>query len=326
MSIDNKKVFISYSWDDKSHEQWVMDLVVELRNNGVDASFDKYVTQSKTTNLYQMMINNMRNNDNVIIVLTEKFAKKADEIQGGVGFETLLSLPDIQEDPNRFIFILKHQGNFKEAFPFHLRGYYAIDFSEDEFFDEKFLELLHRIEGVPMYEKVPLGKKRDLKPIREIDSPSKNEKDFFKNIELPNSREVRDIDKDRFLSESYEEIQNLFVALFNHLKEELSSFEYVTEQISNKKHIFKLYVNGQQKIGIKIWLGGHFGNGINLSYDNHIDPYSDNSMNETIRCEVNNRNEMKLSMTMNMFGNKEVSDPRSIVQEIWRNNLSHYIK
>lgn len=326
MSIDNKKVFISYSWDDKYHEQWVMNLVVELRNSGVDASFDKYVTQSKTTNLYQMMINNMKNNDKVIVVLTEKFAQKADEIQGGVGFETLISLPDIQEDPDKFILILRHKGNFKDAFPFHLRGYYAIDFSENKFFDEKLLELLHRIEDVPMYEKVPLGKKRDLKTRREIDSPSRNEEAFFKNIELPNLREVRDIDKDSFLSESYEKIQSLFVELFNHIKGELSNFEFVTEQISNKKHMFKLYVNGQQKIVIKTWLGGHLGNGINLSYGNHIDPYSDNSMNETIRCKVNNRNEMKLSMTMNIFGNKEVSEPRSIVQEIWQNNLSHHIK
>ncbi|REJ06042.1 hypothetical protein DYE48_19665 [Halobacillus trueperi] len=60
---------------------------------------------------------------------------------------------------------------------------YVLDFTEDEFYDEKFLELLHRIEGVAMYEKVPLGKKRDLKPRREINSPSKNEKDFLRILD-----------------------------------------------------------------------------------------------------------------------------------------------
>ena len=326
MVKENKEAFISYSWDEKLHEQWVMNLVIELRNSGVDASFDKYETQTKTTNLYQMMIKNMRDNDNIIVILTENFAKKADDMQGGVGFETLLSFPDIQQDPDKFIFLLRHKGNFEDAFPFHLRSFYAIDFSDDKLFDEKFLELLHRIEGVPMYEKVPLGQKRKLMPRRTIDSSNVKKEELFEGLELTNSKKIGDIDKERFLAKSYDEMQELFVALFSQIKEGNSNFDFTSEQISNKKHMFKIYFDRQQKTGVKMWLGGQFGFGINLLFGKHIDPFSDNSMNETIYCEVNDKKELVLRRTMNIFGNKETnSNPKSIVQEIWKSSLSHYI-
>lgn len=326
MTQDTKTAFISYSWDNKDHEQWVMDLVIELRNNGVDASFDKYETQNKTTNLYQMMIKNMRDNNNVIVVLTENYAKKADNMQGGVGFETLLSLPDVQQNPDKFIFLLRHKGRFEAVFPFHLRGFYAIDFSDDHQFNDKFLELLHRIEGKPFYEKVPLGPKRELTPRRTIGSTIERKEVIFDGIELPNYKNVTDLDKERFLSDSYDEIQRLFVELFNQIKKGNSNFEFTSEQISQKKHVFKLYLDGQQKTGVKMWLGGQFGRGINLSYGNHIDPFSDSSMNESIHCDVTDKKELVLKMTLNIFGNKEASDPKGIVQEIWKSSLAHYIK
>ncbi|NHA32769.1 hypothetical protein AXF43_25260 [Bacillus paranthracis] len=63
MQEDTKSVFISYSWDSPEHQQWVMDLVDLLRENGVDASFDMLETQSQTVNLNAMMVSNVRDND-----------------------------------------------------------------------------------------------------------------------------------------------------------------------------------------------------------------------------------------------------------------------
>ena len=36
------RAFISYSWDDDSHKQWVADLATDLRNDGVDAKLDQW--------------------------------------------------------------------------------------------------------------------------------------------------------------------------------------------------------------------------------------------------------------------------------------------
>ena len=38
----NPKLFISYSWTDKNHEEWVLELAKDLCNNGVDVILDKW--------------------------------------------------------------------------------------------------------------------------------------------------------------------------------------------------------------------------------------------------------------------------------------------
>ena len=36
------KVFISYSWDSKDHKEWVKDLAIKLRNDGINATLDQW--------------------------------------------------------------------------------------------------------------------------------------------------------------------------------------------------------------------------------------------------------------------------------------------
>lgn len=79
---DIKKVFISYSWDSTAHQQWVLELVYKLRDNGVDASIDILKTH-ETVNLNTMMVSNIRDNDYIIIVLTENYSKKLMNLLGG---------------------------------------------------------------------------------------------------------------------------------------------------------------------------------------------------------------------------------------------------
>jgi len=38
---DSPKTFISYSWTDTEHEEWVLDLARDLREFGVDVIIDK---------------------------------------------------------------------------------------------------------------------------------------------------------------------------------------------------------------------------------------------------------------------------------------------
>ena len=44
------KVFVSYSWDSNEHNEWVSKFVSKLRSNGVDAKYDRLLTQRGTTN------------------------------------------------------------------------------------------------------------------------------------------------------------------------------------------------------------------------------------------------------------------------------------
>ena len=42
MAEQNKKVFISYSWDSEEHKNWVLKLATDLRSHGVDVIFDQW--------------------------------------------------------------------------------------------------------------------------------------------------------------------------------------------------------------------------------------------------------------------------------------------
>lgn len=322
MKQEVRTAFVSYSWDSESHQQWVMDLVNNLRRNGVDATMDIHLTQSSTINLNQMMINNLQINDYIIIVLTEKYAEKANSFLGGVGFETILSLPLLQENPNKLIFLTKHQGNFQEVFPFHLKDYYAIDFSNENKFSEAFDELLHRIYEKPLYEIEPLGQAPELKP-KQSDPLSKSP---FSDLEIPNLKRLTDKDIDEFMSQSYKKITKLLAELFTQVKSANPNFEFQENRIDNTKTVFNLYIDGDYKIGIKLWLGGMFRqNTIHLSYGRHVNFSNDNSFNEAISHEIDQKNSIRLKMTMNIVGNKDANTPELIVKEIWKNQISYHL-
>jgi hypothetical protein len=40
--METKKLFISYSWSNPDHQQWVIDLATQLRESGVDVILDKW--------------------------------------------------------------------------------------------------------------------------------------------------------------------------------------------------------------------------------------------------------------------------------------------
>jgi len=115
----SKNVFISYSWDNRNHEDWVLGLAADLRRAGINANLDKTITQSGTVNLDKMMIDGMRNNDKVVLILTEQYAEKADENIGGVGFETLLSIPILKSNPDKLILVSRHTAFVKLVVAFY---------------------------------------------------------------------------------------------------------------------------------------------------------------------------------------------------------------
>ncbi|MBB6215066.1 hypothetical protein HNQ80_001155 [Anaerosolibacter carboniphilus] len=317
----NPTTFISYSWDSDEHRGWVASLVNLLRENGVDATADVFETQKGTVNLNTMMVKNIKDNDYTIVVLTEKYAEKADELQGGVGFETSMLLSYIHENMQKIIPIMKCKENKSKAIPFYLKGAHFIDFSERHDFKEKFNELLHRIYKVDLVERSPLGKRPDLKPRKSIDV-SLSVSDDFEDI-IPNFKKITDADKNRFMKDSFIQLRDGFIQLLENTRGKNSDFDFDCDNITSRKTIFKLYLHGDQKYAIKIWLGNNFGRGsetINFAYGNHISD-SDNSMNEIVTCEVDKDNTLKLRMTMNMFGDAEANTPVAVLREVWRNVL-----
>ncbi len=337
--MDNRRptAFVSYSWDGEEHESWVHKLVNRLRSDGsgVDASFDKFELFDKTVNLNQMMVKAMRDNDYVIVVLTENYGIRADNFQGGVGFEAELLLGDLRRDKDRIIFIMRHLGNFEGVFPSYLRDYYAIDFTNDGKFESKFEELVHRIYRYNKYEKAPLGsqpnflsgKAQHMAGNDHLHLSTKNEnQDFASYSTFIVPKSYTDLEKEEFLRSNYNDIKQRFTQLFEYVKTQTTGFVYQLDEDSSKKLIFKLYIHGHHKTSLKMLIGGfsHSSPTINFTFGSHS-MQGDNSFNEMVSIEEKD-NQLRLRMLMNFRGSTDSIQPDDIVKQIWEDHLLPYLK
>lgn len=317
-----ERIFISYSWDSVEHQDWVLNLVRRLRAEGYDANYDRGIT-TNTVNLNQMMVEHMRDDDYIIIILTEKYADKANGFIGGVGFETILSMPIIQQNLEKLIIILRQPALHQKAIPFHLQGINYIDFSDDHDFSEKFEELMYRIQKVPMFELGPIGEKKSRIP------KGANNKDvsLLDGIKIPNLNPPTDLEKNTFLEKNYKLITNSLDGLLNNIHKKNPNFNYQKEHVTNNKIVYSLYLNGQNMINMKIWIGGFFSSSKQIQFlvDRYIDSNNDNSMNGYVEIKIDQDYLMSLSMPMNGFNTKKLQYD-DVVKVIYENHIFPYLK
>jgi hypothetical protein len=144
---------------------------------------------------------------------------------------------------------------------------------------------------------------------------------LFDGIRIPDLKRITDMDKIQFMEESYTGICSGLEKIFEKVKAQNPNFSFKVEKIHLKKTVFRLFVDQNLKLAIKIWLGS-----MNSSYEQinfwfgHWVDTNDNSMNETLICDVED-NKLRLKMTMNLFGDKNANDVESIIKEIWEHHI-----
>lgn len=108
MQNKSKKVFVSYSREDDtpSHCNEILAFVNLLRAYGYDAKMDEFLLgEHSSPNLFRMMAEQIERSDKVILILSKSYKRKADLYKGGVGFEVERIMPDLRENPNKYIFL-----------------------------------------------------------------------------------------------------------------------------------------------------------------------------------------------------------------------------
>lgn len=144
-----KKIFVSYSHDSEEHKSWVNDLVVSLRQKSYDIQFDQ--TDLKAGHdLVRFTERGVTESDYVITVCTDKYNAKADNGHGGVGYEKMIITSEIlaNQSTEKFIPIIRNVSNERKT-PVCLSTRLYIDFSEDNLFNEKLIELTDAL-GFPV--------------------------------------------------------------------------------------------------------------------------------------------------------------------------------
>lgn len=181
MEKQSPSAFISYSWDDESHRDWVRSLAERLVTNGVSVALDQWDVQPGES-LTEFMETSASACDHILIICTPSYASKSIERKGGVGYEQQIISGQIAAGIERKKFIpIVRRGKFVPgddcAIPPHFLGILALDMRDGTHFDDVFEVLIRTIFREPKLVKPELGAKPDFgggarRPNRSLRLPS----------------------------------------------------------------------------------------------------------------------------------------------------------
>jgi len=149
--------FISYSWDDDEHKDWVRALAERLRADGIEAMLDQW-TAVPGDQLPHFMENAVAHNDFVLIVCTARYRSRSEAREGGVGYEGDIITGALLHGRNqrKFIPVLR-RGNWRDAAPLWLAGKYYVDLRDGPRFDPQYEDLVSTLRGTRL-QAPPVGR------------------------------------------------------------------------------------------------------------------------------------------------------------------------
>ncbi|WP_018343897.1 toll/interleukin-1 receptor domain-containing protein [Cytophaga aurantiaca] len=179
----NPIVFISYSWDDEQHKEWVLNLANRLCSDGIDVILDRFYLKAGK-NLPHFVEQSIEKSERIIIVFTPNYKLKADKRVGGVGYEYSIMNSDLynnQTDNEKVIPVLR-AGSQEESIPTFMQQFIHIDTRNNVNFENSYVDLLREIYNEPAIQKPKLGAKPtfERKTTEEIEKPLLGERPNFK--------------------------------------------------------------------------------------------------------------------------------------------------
>lgn len=158
--IENPSVFISYSWDNEDHKNWVLNLAKRLIENGIEVILDRYELQGGK-NIAHFMDRALESADKILVIFTPNYKLKADKREGGVGYEYSILNNDIYKNiagNSKYIPVLK-SGTMETSVPAFIQQFIAIDMRDDAQYEQKVREITLTLYDKPIIEKPEIGQK-----------------------------------------------------------------------------------------------------------------------------------------------------------------------
>jgi hypothetical protein len=161
--MESPKLFISYSWSNPTHEQWVIDLANELTESGIHVILDKWDLKEghDSVAFMEKMVTDSQITK-VAIICDEAYASKADGRSGGVGTETQIISREVYEnqEQDKFVAIIPEKDEQGKAYlPTYYKSRIYIDLSEPDSYADNFEKLLRWIYDKPLYMRPEIGKR-----------------------------------------------------------------------------------------------------------------------------------------------------------------------
>ncbi len=122
------------------NQETVFKLITMLRQDGVRVIYDKeYLSPGQNINYFMEKALKANNVDNIIVVCNKDYAEKANNRQGGVGYEAGIIIPEIKSAPlqRRIIpVVAETDANGNPYLPTKFKELYYIDLTEENGYDE----------------------------------------------------------------------------------------------------------------------------------------------------------------------------------------------
>jgi hypothetical protein len=143
-----KSAFVSYSWGDETHREWVRKLAERLRADGVDVCIDRWAA-IPGDQLPAFMERAIRENQFVVIICTPRYKHRSDAREGGVGYEGDIMTSEVMTSQNnrKFIPVLR-SGTWSQAAPSWLLGKYYINLMGDPYSERDYEDLVRTLLGI----------------------------------------------------------------------------------------------------------------------------------------------------------------------------------
>lgn len=151
------RVFVSYAHESPEHKNWVQTLATDLRRNGVDALLD--IWKVRIGGDFTLFMEEIRTCDRVLLICTPAYARKANEGEGGVGYERSVITGELAKTiaTAKFICVLR-DGAPDESVPTFARSRRYIDFRNDEEYEVRVDELVRDLHNAPVDPEPLLGR------------------------------------------------------------------------------------------------------------------------------------------------------------------------
>ena len=136
----NPVVFVSYSWTPMRNQETVFELVSKLRQDGIRVIYDKEdLHPGQNINYFMEQALERNDVDNIIVVCNKDYAEKANNRQGGVGYEAGIIISEIKSAPlqRRVIPVaVELDANGNPYLPIKFKELYYIDLTRENGYNE----------------------------------------------------------------------------------------------------------------------------------------------------------------------------------------------
>ena len=151
-----RKVFVSYAHENPDHKNWVRALATDLRSGGIDALLDAW--RVGLGDDFTLFMDEIRKCDRVLLICTPTYAAKANEGEGGVGYERSVITAELAKkiETSKFVCVLR-DGSGDDAIPTFGQSRRYIDFRDDSEYELNVEELLRDLHDAPREPEPPLG-------------------------------------------------------------------------------------------------------------------------------------------------------------------------